>query len=194
MGPEVALVLILSRSSTADFAARKNQRETRLLDASTCAIANDRWYTETMLPRRAGGCEWTVVEARVPSFTGAEAGVAQSDITVMHAGYENGETSVGDGDIFQVIVAVIIMLLSLWTLMIIPEIDRYIGLEKRAEKIACAERSFNTDSEWILKRQSTAYRSNLNVAGTAFLWPKFSCTVYRILIYVYDRNSQLWKK
>jgi hypothetical protein len=36
-----------------------------------------------MLPRRAGGCEWTMVAARVPSFTGAEAGVAQSDIVVV---------------------------------------------------------------------------------------------------------------
>jgi len=48
-----------------------------------------------------------MVAARVPSFTGAEAGVAQSDITQwVHAGYVDGGVSVG-GDIFQVVVAVI---------------------------------------------------------------------------------------
>lgn len=39
-----------------------------------------------------------MVAARVPSFTGAEAGVAQSDITVVHVGYANGGVSVGGGD------------------------------------------------------------------------------------------------
>lgn len=78
--------------------------------------------TETMLPRRAGGCEWTMVAARVPSFTGAEAGVAQSDITVVQDGI-----SVGGGDIFQVVVTVITTL-SLWTLVILDKkIDRYMG-------------------------------------------------------------------
>jgi hypothetical protein len=50
-----------------------------------------------------------MVAARVLSFTGTEARVAQSDIAVVHAGYANDKVSVGGRDIFQVMVAVITM-------------------------------------------------------------------------------------
>lgn len=105
-----------------------------------------------MLPRRAGGCEWTMVAARVPSFTGAEAGVAQWQIPLSDACrvYADGEVSTGKNDISQMVVAMITTLL--WTLMIIPdmETDGCIGLEEvRQENQTYREERFKADSKKI---------------------------------------------
>lgn len=81
MGPEVArsLVLILPRwLSTACFACCKDDFQRKKIVHSFAYLRSrmmddtETRQDETMLPRRAGGCEWTMVAARVPSFTGMD--------------------------------------------------------------------------------------------------------------------------
>lgn len=76
MRPEVALFHIapLSLSKTwvsIALTARIVTEETKVLPRCYCALSLSPMTddTETMLPRRAGGCEWTMVAARIRSFT-----------------------------------------------------------------------------------------------------------------------------
>lgn len=157
MGPDVTLVLILSRCRRRASLLR-GWRKRSCWVTSACVVADDRRHRDDAAPSSRwlwmndGGWRraFPLLQERKPEW---RSGGYHS--SVMHAGYTQTVGYPWTEVITQVVVATLLSL-SLWTLMIIPdtEIDGCTGRgEAPGESFACVEKNgFDVDSGKISDR------------------------------------------